>query len=101
MSSKETISITVNRQQRLNIANRITDYLKKTEAIPVDTPFYLLDLLCAVSGIDTCWAYHLNDTTLAINVRPANDKINIRFSIAGKYAKTISGDLQGILDQYQ
>lgn len=105
MNSKETISILCSDYRHASaIPPKLTDYLKRTEAIPVDTPYGLIEFhfpYVKRGEIDTgtSWTYQLNNTTLIIQTRHVNDNTGIAFIIAGKYAKTISADLQSILDQ--
>ena len=89
----------LNKEQGLEIADKVGDYLRRKQAILVTGPGEL-----SAESIDTWnnagdWVYHLMDTTLFAEIRPtANSKAVVRFGTAGKNAKQILTDLQTIVD---
>ena len=90
--------------QGMEIADKVRDYLRLSEAILVTGPGELSRKCIETWNNAGDWIYHLNDTTLFAEIRCAglkNEGAIVKFATAGKNAKTILKDLQTILDEYQ
>jgi hypothetical protein len=89
--------------QGLEIADKVKDYLNANKAILIAGPGELSKESMEMWNNAGDWVYHLNDTTLVAEIRPAGrdyDMATVSFGTAGKNAKPILKDLQSILDAY-
>lgn len=93
----------VNRTQGADLTDKVSDYLRNTEALLVASPDgrKLSHESIRLKGRINEWVYHLNDTTLVMKLIPSAGTITFAFATAGKYSGTVFNDLRSILDQYQ
>lgn len=103
----ETTNLKFSYEQGLELADKVQDYLTKTKAILIYGADEISGSCIKAWPMANSWVYHLNDTTVIVEMRPLqrcytrSEGMAVRFATAGKYAKTVLGDLQSILNQHK